>query len=183
MEPNNKLFPVLVETLTDKNAVKVETPLMGDSKDLLPSDDNPWMKNLKVVVPKLNETDINVWSDKVRTYYIYNPPHVETELKPVIVSVRGYSLQSANHQGDDTDVPDNSVNDGEPVPKKAKDSYPLRSGPSPERLLAHANTLINKVSSFITKPVDAKYAGKKTIVSSGEKIKRNVEMSSVSTEA
>ena len=110
---------------------------------------------------------------------------METELKPVIVSVHGYSLRSAKHQGDDTDMPDDSlpVNDGEPVPKKAKDSRALRSGPSPERLLAHANALINKVSSFITKPVDAKYSGKKSIVSSGEKIKRNVETSNVSTES
>ena len=133
MEQDNKFSSVPVETLTGKNAVKVETPLVGDSKDLLPSDNYPRMKNLKVVVPKLNETDINVWSDKVRTYYTYDPPHVETELKTVIVSVCGYSLQSAKHQGDDTDMPDNSlpVNNGEPVPKKAKDSCPLRSGPSP----------------------------------------------------
>ena len=88
----------------------------------------------------------------------------------MIVSVHGYSLRSAKHQGDDTDVPDDSVNNGEPVPKKAKDSHPLRSGPSPERLLTHANALISKVSSFMTKPVDAKYSGKKPIVSSSKKI-------------
>ena len=92
VEQNNKLSPVPLETLTNKNAVKVETPLVGDSKDLLPSGDYPWMKDLKVVVPKLNETDTDVWSDKVCTYYIYNPLHVETELKPIIVSVHGYSL-------------------------------------------------------------------------------------------
>ena len=51
-------------------------------------------------------------------YYTY-PPHVETELKPVIASVRGYSLHSAKHQGDDIEE-----NNGEPVHKKAKDSYP-----------------------------------------------------------
>ena len=88
---NNKLSPIPVETLINKNAVKVETPLVVDSNDKLPSDNYPQMKNLKVVVPKLNETDINVWSDKVCTYYTY-APHVETELKPVIVSVHGYSL-------------------------------------------------------------------------------------------
>ena len=77
----------------------------------------------------------------------------------------------------------NSVNDDELVLKNAKDSCPSQSGPSPERLLAHANSLINKVSSFMTKPVDAKYGGKKPIVSSGEKIKLNVEMAGVSTEA
>ena len=49
-------------------------------------DDYPRMKDLKAVVPKLNETDIDVWSDKVHSYYTYSP-HVETELKPVIVSV------------------------------------------------------------------------------------------------
>ena len=137
------------------------------------------MKKLKVV-PKLNETDIDVWSDKVHTYYTYDPPHVETELKPVIVSVRGYSLHSDKHHGDETSMQYDSlsVNEGEPVPKKAKDSCPLQSGPSPERLLA----LINKVSSFVTKPVNAKYDGKKGIVSAGEKSKQNVEMSNVSTE-
>ena len=87
---------------------------------------------------------------------------METELKPVIVSVRGYSLQSAKHQNDGTDVSGDSVNNYEPVPKKAKDSQPSQSGHSPERLLAHAKALINKVSSYVTKPVDAKYGGKKT---------------------
>ena len=140
-----------------------------------PPDDYPPMKDLKVVVPKLNETDIDVWSDKVRSYYTYSP-HVETELKPVIVSVRGYSLRSAKHQNDGTDVLGDSVNDDEPVPKKAKDSRPSRSGPSPERLLAHANALINKVSSYVTKPVDAKYGGEKPIVLSGDETKLNVEM-------
>ena len=51
------------------------------------------------------------------------------------------------------------------------------------RLLAHANALINRVSSFVTKPVDAKYGGKKPVVSSGENIKLNVETAGVSTEA
>ena len=75
-----------METLTDKNAVKVETsPVVNpEVKALL--NNYPCMKDLKLVVPKLNETDIDVWSDKVRSYYTYSP-HVETELKPVIVSV------------------------------------------------------------------------------------------------
>ena len=197
VEQNNELSPVPLETLTNKNAVKVETALVVNPKDNAvkvetalvvnpkdksPSDDYPQIKDLKFVVPKLNETDIDIWSDKVRTYYTY-PPQVETELKPVIVSVRGYSLQSARHQGDGTDVSGDSVNSGELVPKKAKDSHPSRSGPSPEKLLAHANALINRVSSFMTKPVDAKYGGKKPIVSSGEKIKLNVETAGVFTEA
>ena len=82
----------------------------------------PGMKDLKVVVPKLNETDIDVWSDKVRSYYTYSP-HVETELKSVIVSVQGYSPQSAKHQISGTDELGDSVND-ERKPKKAKDSRP-----------------------------------------------------------
>ena len=43
------------------------------------------------------------------------------------------------------------------MPKKPKDSYPSRSGPSPERLLAHANALIQKVNKYVTKPVNAKF--------------------------
>ena len=81
----------------------------------------PRMKDLKVVVPKLNETDIDVWSDKVRSYYTYSP-HVETELKPVIVSIRGYSLWSAKHKIGGTDQSGDSLNNDEPKPKKAKDS-------------------------------------------------------------
>ena len=64
----------------------METSLVVKPEAKLPPDDYPRMKDLKVVVPKLNEIDIDVWSDKVHSYYTYSP-HVETELKPVIVSV------------------------------------------------------------------------------------------------
>ena len=43
------------------------------------------------------------------------------------------------------------------VLKKPWDTCPPWSRPSAERLLALANALINKVSQFITKPVNAKY--------------------------
>ena len=72
---------------------------------------------------------------------------METELKPIITSVCGYNLRSTQlHEGDTDD------NDDEPKQKKPKGAHPSRSGPSPERLLAHANALINKVSSFVSKP-------------------------------
>ena len=88
VEQNNEHSPVRAETLTDKTTLKVETALSADfkAKTKPPPDNYPQIKDLKVVVPKLNETDIDLWSDKVCTYYTY-PPHVETELKPVIVSV------------------------------------------------------------------------------------------------
>ena len=162
--------------------MKVETlPVVNPEVKALPNN-YPRMKDLKVVVPKLNETDIDVWSDQVHSYYTYSP-HVETELKPVIVSIRGYSLRSAKHQIGGTDESGDSLNNDEPKHKKAKDSQPSQSGPSPERLLAHANTLINKVSSYVTKPVDAKYGGKKPMVSSVDKSDLNVEMTGVSNEA
>ena len=81
-----KLSPVPVETLTDKDAVKVETSPVVNPEIKAPPNNYPCMKDLKIVVSKLNETDIDVWSDKVHSYYTYSP-HVETELKPVIVSV------------------------------------------------------------------------------------------------
>ena len=86
VKQSKELSPIPVETLTDKSTVKVETSLLVKPEAKLPPDDYPFMKDLKVVVPKLNETDINVWSDKVHSYYTYSP-HVETELKLVIVSV------------------------------------------------------------------------------------------------
>ena len=116
-----KLSPVPVEILTDKDAVKVETSPVVNPEIKASPNDYPHMKDLKIVVPKLNETDIDVWSDKVHSYYTYFL-HVETEFKPVIVSVRGYSLRSAKHQIGGTDESGDSVNNDEPKPKKAKNS-------------------------------------------------------------
>ena len=81
-----KLSPVPVETLTNKDAVKVETSPVVNAEIKASPKNYPRMKHLKIVVPKLNETDIDIWSDKVHSYYTYSL-HVETELKPVIVSV------------------------------------------------------------------------------------------------
>ena len=125
-------------------------------------------------MPKLNETEIDVWSDEVHSYYTYDLPPLETEFKPMIASVPGYSLRSGSSgshmQQEDVDsMQEDSPmgNEGEPVPKKAKNPRPLPSGPSPERLLAHANALINRVSSFVTKLVNAKY-GNKSMAITGE---------------
>ena len=128
-----KLSPVPVETLTDKEAVKVETPPAVNPVIKSLSIDYPCMKDLKIVVPKLNETDIDIWSDKVCSYYTYSP-HVETELKPVIVSVRGYSLRSAKHQTSGVGELDDSANNDEPKPKNAKNFPPSQSGPSQHRI-------------------------------------------------
>ena len=142
-------------------------------------------KELAICLPKLKDTDIDVWLGTVNAYHSYEPPPVEMELKPVITSVHGYSLHSRHsgshtHQGEEsaTDTQQEDIvftNDGEPEPKKARNQCRSASGPSLERLLAHANTLINKVSSFVTEQVNAKH-GKKTTP------QRNVETSSVITD-
>ena len=102
-------------------------------------------------------------------------------------NVRGYSTRSGpsgshteqNDIGSSQEV--KKGKEGEPVPKKAKSTRPLPSGPSLERLLAHANAFINKVSNFVTKPVNAKY-GNKDMTPTVERPKRNVGTPSVSTE-
>ena len=127
-------IPANVETTTVTNTVKVETPVSDDS-EIKSSEAIPNLKDLKVVVQVKGESTGTV-----------NSP-VETELKPIITSVRGYNLRSTRlHEGDTDD------NDDEPKQKKPKGAHPSRSGPSPERLLTHANALINKVSSFVSKP-------------------------------
>ena len=73
VEQNNELSPVHVETLTNKNAVKVETPLVVDSKDKSPSDNYPQMKDLTVVVPKLNDTDID---GLIKSVHTTHTPHM-----------------------------------------------------------------------------------------------------------
>ena len=132
-------IPANVETTTVTNTVEVETPVSDDS-EIKSSEAIPNLKDLKVVVHKLDDL---VKDESTGTV---NSP-VETELKPIITSVCGYNLHSTRlHEGDTDD------NDDKPKQKKPKGARPSRSGPSPERLLAHANALINKVSSFVSKP-------------------------------
>ena len=93
-------------------------------------------------------------ADIVHKYYEFVPSHVETGSVPKI-NVQGYGLRSTvKHEA--TEFAEETSHK-EPVTKKAKDTCPPHSGPSPEWLLAHANALIHKVNQFITKPVNAKF--------------------------
>ena len=128
-----------METSDITNTVKVETPVRVDS-GTESSKAIPYLKDLKVVVHKLDD----LVNDELTSSA--NSP-VETELKPIITSVRGYNLHSTRPYEGDTDD-----NDDEAKQKRSKGACPSRSDPSLERLLAHANELINKVSSFVSKP-------------------------------
>ena len=139
VQENTKSIPVNVETSDTTNTVKVETLVQTDSGNKS-SKTVPCLKDLKVVVQKLDDL-----ANEESTGSAYSP--VETELKPIITSVRGYNLRSSRPYEEDTDD-----NDDEPTHKRYKRACPSRSGPSPEQLLAHANALINKVSSFVSKP-------------------------------
>ena len=99
--------------------------LVPDDSEIESSEAIPKLKDLKVVVHKLDDL---VNDEPTGTA---NSP-VETELKPIITSVRGYNLHSTRpHEGDTDD------NDDKPKQKRSKGAHPSRSGPSPERLLAH----------------------------------------------
>ena len=139
VQENTESIPVNVETSDITNTVKVETPVQVDS-GTESSKTVPGLKDLKVVVHKLDDL-----ANEEQTGSANSP--VETELKPIITSVRRYNLHSSRPYEEDTDD-----NDDEPKQKRSKGAHPSRSGPSPERLLAHANALINKVSSFVSKP-------------------------------
>ena len=128
-----------METSDITNTVKVET-LVQVNSGTKSSKTVPGLKDLKVVVHKLDDL---VKEEQTGSA---NSP-VETELKPIITSVRGYNLRSSRPYEEDTDD-----NDDELKQKRPKGAHPSRSGPSPERLLTHANALINKVSSFVSKP-------------------------------
>ena len=128
-----------METSDITNTVKVETPVQVDS-GTESSKAIPYLKDLKVVVCKLDDLVNDDQTGGANST-------VETELKPIITSVCGYNLRSTRPYEGDTDD-----NGDEPKQKRSKGARPNRSGPSPERLLAHANALINKVSSFVYKP-------------------------------
>ena len=139
VQETTESIPANVETSAITNTIKVET-LVQDDSETESSKAIPNLKDLKVVVHKLDD----LVNDELTG--TANSP-VETELKPIITSVRGYNLRSTRpHEGDTDD------NDDEPKQKRSKGTRPSRSGPSPERLLAHANALINKVCSFVSKP-------------------------------
>ena len=139
VQENTESIPVNVETSDTTHTVKVETPVQTNSRHKS-SKTVPCLKDLKVVVQKLDDL---VYEESTGSA---NSP-VETELKPIITGVCGYNLLSSQPYKEDTDD-----NDDEPKHKRSKKAHPSRSGPSPERLLAHANVLINKVSSFVSKP-------------------------------
>ena len=145
----------------DLHASPMETTIDDESVDtFIPTEStsspNPIVsKEPKIIIPRLNDTDIDVWTNNVHTYYSFVPSHVGTDSKPEISKVRDYGLCSAE-QHSVTRVKEKIPQD-EPVPKKPHDTCPSRSSPSPERLLTHANALINKVSKFVTKPVNAKF--------------------------
>ena len=139
VQENTESIPVNVETSDITNTVKVETPVQADS-GTESSKTVPCLKDLKVVVQKLDDL-----VNEEPTGSANSP--VETELKPIITSVCGYNLRSSRSYEEDTDD-----NDDEPKQKRSKGACPSRSGLSPEWLLAHANALINKVSSFVSKP-------------------------------
>ena len=139
VQENTESIPVNVETSDITNTVKVETLVQADS-GTESSKTVPCLKDLKVVVQKLDDL-----VNEEPTSSANSP--VETELKPIITSVHGYNCRSSRPYEEDTDD-----NDDEPKQKRFKGAHPSRSGPSPEWLLAHANALINKVSSFVSKP-------------------------------
>ena len=134
-----KTTPVNVETTAVINTLKVET-LVSDDSEIKNSEAIPNLNDVKVGVHKQDDLVVDESTGTV------NSP-VETELKPIITSGHGYNLHSTQpHEGDTDD------NDDEPKHKKPKGGHPSRSGPSLERLLAHANALISKVSSFVLNP-------------------------------
>ena len=138
-EPKNtEIIPVNVETSDVTHTEQVESPVQTNSGKSLKT--VPCLKDLRVVVQKLDD------SIKVESTGSANSP-VETELTPIITSIRDYNLRSSRPYEEDTDDIDD-----EPKHKRAKRAHPSRSGPSPEQLLAHANALINKVSNFVSMP-------------------------------
>ena len=145
--PINITLPVekLVQETVETTPVNVETkPTINTLKVEAPGSDDPETHGSEAA-PQLNDEEgsLHIQDDIVEneSTETANSP-VETELRPIITNVHGYNLRSARLYTGDTDY-----NDDEPRPKGAR---PGRSGPSPERLLTHANALISKVSSFVS---------------------------------
>ena len=113
-EENVHAFPVettddeMADTLLPRVSTSSPTPVIS--------------KEPKILIPRLSNTDIDIWTDNVHTHYSFIPVHVGTDSKPEISKVRGYGCHSTEHHSD-TRIKE-EVSQYEPVPKKTCETQP-----------------------------------------------------------
>ena len=134
--------------------INVETPAHVKCESVTCPEDGlilssyPWKKKLQVKITRLSDFDINLWCGTnnnkndnvplpVEMDCVIDPASLKTEemeVKPLVVAnVKGYGLHSVfNHKHSHSD--------------SSKPTKPAHSDQSTEKLLAHANALINQVS-------------------------------------
>ena len=100
----------------------------------------PWKCKLNVKLDRIQPLEIDIWSNNLRNYHVFNIPK---EVTPIISDVKGYGLRKrpikVELQGDD-------LNEDKTDP-----------------LIDHAKALIDMAKSFVSKPVGHKQPRKQPI--------------------
>ena len=100
----------------------------------------PWKLKPKLIVKKLTATEVDIWSNKVREYYVHT---TTADKAPIITDMKGYGLRSR------------------PVKSEPDTSEPAKGNNKTEQLIDQAHALIDKAKRFVTKPVHSKHSRKR----------------------
>ena len=97
----------------------------------------PWKHELTVKLDRIHPLDIDIWSNKVSSYYVFTKPK---EVIPIISDVKGYGLCTRPIKTEHTAV---DINEDKT-----------------DQLIDQAHALIDTAKTFATKPVSHKHPKK-----------------------
>ena len=102
----------------------------------------PWKQQLAVKIDQIHLVEIDIWSKKVRDYYVYTILKCVT---PIISDIKGYGLQKRPIKEE---------------PPSDEQSQKTPTDDNTDQLIDHAKALIDTAKTFITKPVGHKHGRK-----------------------
>ena len=97
----------------------------------------PWKCELTIKLDRIQPLEIDIWSNKVSSYYVFTKPK---EVIPIISDVKGYGLRTR------------------PI-KKEPPAVDLNEDKT-DQLIDQAHALIDTAKTFVTKPVSHKHPRK-----------------------
>ena len=100
----------------------------------------PWKSKLEVHLKRVSEIESDIWCNRVVGYYKFTPA---PEVNPVISNVKGYGLRKHPIK---VELPLEDQSQSDTI--------------ATDKLIDQANTLINTLKSFVTKPVKRKHGSK-----------------------
>ena len=100
----------------------------------------PWKRGLTVKLDHIQRLEIDIWSNKVSSYYVFTKPK---EVIPIISDVKGYGLRTR--------------------PIKMEPPVVDLNEDKTDQLIDQAHALIDMAKTFVTKPVSHKHPRKRPV--------------------